>query len=488
MSIVSVFALLMFTMLLLMIVNVATHLDDKVKMQNAADAAAHSGAVVLARGMNAIAFTNHLEADVFAITAFLREARDRNAESLTPQVLDEWERVAGTFEQATFEKFAELGRALREKVPLERRLVAAFGNLSEAAAAYALPVFESILAEQHIPEFQRNLVRTLPALAQQTTREIASRHALSRKALAQLEPGGAAATPSDRPQLGVLWRMDGIPVGLPMEEDPRLRTLPAVDPDPAQSDFQIVEDPQAYLELALTQRRELAKHYLEAWNSDKLRIFDRDAELSQFGHLWRIFTCANLEHLLSVEYPLTNLPMVLRLTEFGADAETLRQQGRQADVNAYLERDFQFLAVVYGRHLRDYGPRVFRNPLPQLSDALTFAEVALFLPQPRSYRVGPRVPDPDVGLGGTFGFDSGLTLPVEPPPAPVAPEEERWALENWPWHWDLLNQNWMVQLVPATARNVPSVLQTPPPVQWGEYRPPRFDGMTIQDFKRINTH
>ena len=83
-SIVSVFALLMFTMLLVMIVNVGTHFDDKLKMQNAADASTYSGGVVLARGMNGLAFTNHLISDVFAMTAFLREARDRNAEPLVP--------------------------------------------------------------------------------------------------------------------------------------------------------------------------------------------------------------------------------------------------------------------------------------------------------------------------------------------------------------------------------------------------------------------
>src|SRR5688500_14308003 len=69
----SVFALFLFTILLIMIVNVATHLDDKINRQNASDAAAYSGGVVLARGMNTISYTNHLMMDVFAVTAFLRE-------------------------------------------------------------------------------------------------------------------------------------------------------------------------------------------------------------------------------------------------------------------------------------------------------------------------------------------------------------------------------------------------------------------------------
>lgn len=79
-SILSVFAVMLLTMLLGMVMNVGRHVDGKLRMQNAADAAAYSGGVVIARGMNTLAFTNHLLCDVFAVTAFLREARDRNAE------------------------------------------------------------------------------------------------------------------------------------------------------------------------------------------------------------------------------------------------------------------------------------------------------------------------------------------------------------------------------------------------------------------------
>ena len=60
-----------------MVMNVGRHVDGKLRMQNAADSAAYSGGVVLARGMNTLAFTNHLLCDVFAVTAILREARDR---------------------------------------------------------------------------------------------------------------------------------------------------------------------------------------------------------------------------------------------------------------------------------------------------------------------------------------------------------------------------------------------------------------------------
>ena len=74
-SIMTVFALFMFTILLVKIVNVGRHLDDKLRMQNAVDAAAYSGGVVMARGMNTLAFTNHLEAEVFALAAYMRTAQ-----------------------------------------------------------------------------------------------------------------------------------------------------------------------------------------------------------------------------------------------------------------------------------------------------------------------------------------------------------------------------------------------------------------------------
>ena len=51
-SILTVFAMLMLTALLGMVMNVGRQVDGKIRMQNAADAAAYSGGVVLARGMN----------------------------------------------------------------------------------------------------------------------------------------------------------------------------------------------------------------------------------------------------------------------------------------------------------------------------------------------------------------------------------------------------------------------------------------------------
>ena len=96
-SILSVFAVLLLAMLLGMVMNVGHHVDGKIRMQNAADAVAYSGAVVIARGLNTLAFTNHLLSDVFALTAFMREARDRNSEQYVPSILAAWNEVGPVF-------------------------------------------------------------------------------------------------------------------------------------------------------------------------------------------------------------------------------------------------------------------------------------------------------------------------------------------------------------------------------------------------------
>ena len=66
MSIVSVFTIILLGFLLGMVLNVCKQADSKVKMQNAADAATYASGIVTARGMNSLAFTNHLLCDVFA--------------------------------------------------------------------------------------------------------------------------------------------------------------------------------------------------------------------------------------------------------------------------------------------------------------------------------------------------------------------------------------------------------------------------------------
>ena len=157
-SIVSVFALMLLVFLLGLVMNAGRQIDQKVKMQNAADSATYAGGVVVTRGMNTLAFTNHLMSDVFAITAFFREGNERNAETMAYPILANWARVAPALIGSEFPRFDQLGLAIQEKVPREEEMVFTFSEWAYAASEIMLPVFETILAERMIPEFQRALV------------------------------------------------------------------------------------------------------------------------------------------------------------------------------------------------------------------------------------------------------------------------------------------------------------------------------------------
>ena len=57
--------------------------------------------------------------------------------------------------------------------------------------------------------------------------------------------------------------------------------------------------------------------------------------------------------------------------------------------------------------------------------------------------------------------------------------------------WNLLNQRWSAQLVPATHRNLSLILRTAPSVPEFErrhYRLPDLGALDTWDISRINTH
>lgn len=423
MSLVSVFSVIVLAVLLGMVINVGRRADRKVKMQNAADAAAYSGGVVLARGMNTLAFTNHLLCDVFAMTAYLREARDRHAETLAGPVLDAWENVAPQFAEAPLPKLAALTEGIPAKVVLERELIRAFSEQNAAVSEQVLPVMEEILAQEMIPAFQHAVIQTTPRLAAAATAEVARRHGDAGRGLS----GG-------EPMYGVLWRTDVFPVG--GEGELARTTLPAVDPVRDESP----EQPQR-LQTALAQRQDHAFLYLRQLNAAALADVDRWGKMSQFGALWRGFTQGQLERLLEEEYPDRNAPCVLRV-----------DVAEEFDLNQLLERDFMFLGVVYWRPMPERLPGLFRNPLD--GDDTAFAQVYLTPPKARLVRSWSRP----------------------------------WWVgrQNSPAHWDLMNQNWGVQLVPATARTAPEIVQTPPP--GSTYRPHQLGGLSLDGFRRLNTH
>lgn len=517
-SIISVFVLLMFTMLMVMIVNIGTHVDDKLKMQNAVDAATYSGGLVLARGMNSLAYTNHLLCDVFAITAFLREASGRNAEQLVPGILSAWEDTGATLQTSPFMKFVPLGQAIVSRVPKEQDTVTAYSELNAAAAELTLPVFEYILSERLIGHYQRAIIRTMPEVAQAATDEVARRHGLLGRSSQEDSSQSQTDYESERGrQFGVLWRTAGHPVREEDEDNPFTRTLPAIDPDPNELDFAQLVDADRYMAQAVEQRRALSMTYLRQWNFDRLRLFRYEGKMNLFFHLWQIATCGHLEELLTFEYPTTNLPIVMRHLDDGRDVEgvirqaenllrPLRTLNRRRDshhpivmentrtlmeLDEYIDKDFHFVGVTYRRHRKELGPGLFENPLNKITDAQTFAQVRLFLPRPRK-RLNHQTSggDQEIGLGGTYGFTSTIELSSGGVSSSTRPEpfQERWGLENWPTHWDLLNQNWMAQLVPATTPTLGEILSGNPGEELEGFRPPNYADADSRTLKRVNNH
>lgn len=471
-SIVALFTLLTLVILLGLVVNTGQQVDQKIKMQNAADAASYAGGVVLARNMNTLAFTNQLLSEVFALTAFMREAGKRRAESLTPEILDNWERIGRfMFTPSEFYKFRELGLAIREKIPPERavegdrEMVLTFSDWAAAGSELMLPVFENILARRLIPQFQLALVDATPEMVQTAVDTTARRH--------------GASWPNSVPLRGALWRTFGDPVG-GWSEMVR-RTLPAVNPVGGSE-----LDMSRYRDRAKSNRDKLARRYLRKWNSSVLKHFDHFGKMSQFSSLWRIFTKGELQRLLDEQYPRRNLPHVIRS----------RRPGQQE-----LERDYMFVGVVYRPRRADFMPGVFANPIE--TDTVAFAQISLFTPQRRLVWAHhqERTHRPPDGLDG--GGIPGLPNPFpvvdeEPREPPEEPGESWWSvvLQSRSWHgseWSLFNQNWSAQMVPATAPRLTTILSRRPYIHADMDETlvrglPSLTGLQRRDIRWINHH
>jgi hypothetical protein len=500
-SIVSVFGLILLVFLLGLVMNAGRQIDQKVKMQNAADSATYAGGVVLGRGMNTLAFTNHLMSDVFALTAFFREGYERNAETMTQPILDNWARIAPTLIGSEFPRFDQLGYAIAEKVPREREMVFTFGQWAYAASEMMLPVFETILAERLIPEFQRALVESTPRLAQYATDEVAQRH--------------GQAWPRPAELRGVLWRTVPDPVGGTSEY--WRRTLPVVDPV-----MDEVPNREEYMEDARQQRSELAHEYLRRWNDESMQPFDEDGKMSQFANLWRILTCGQLQRLLIDEYPDTNLPFQIR-----------HKIDEVVDVNGHLELDFMYVGVVYRDKIDDRIPGIFQNPIK--NDSTTYAQLMMFVPHARLVKrwrgptPGPaefvEVEESGGGVPGDPVSFRNAQMPVQsaPRPEPAAwqiypggdyPEndlpddsdespadenddddDEPWwwvtrqSSEWFPSRWDLVTQNWTVQLTPATSSSIPQILSQQPYVnEMPAFDLPDLTPLTSEDLQWLSHH
>ena len=441
-SILSVFAVLALVMLLGMVINVGRHVDGKIRMQNAADDAAYSGGVMIARELNTLAFTNHLMCEVFALTAIMREARDRNSDRYVPQILAAWVKAGELFQGCKIPKFQVLGEAIIQKVPLEQELARAFGEWMAAASQRVLPVFEEILGQEMIPHFQQAVRQVYPELARLAADEVAQREG-------QPDWGRGA-------MVGSLWRADsGQAIGGGNPEWYELIIDPVYDDNPNRA---------IYFSDAQRWRNGRADDLRGIWNGYLLAFFDNRARMSQYANLWRSFTCAQLNKLMA-EYPDRNLPFVLNS----------RDRDLMAD-NAYLDHYFSFVGVVSWGRLPELGPGIFRNPSG--GAPLAFAQARVFVPKPRlrwGVQGGPgRASEP---LGGIPGASIELPPEYDPLPGPDSPPVDFVVVrEHRSAEWSLYNQNWTAQLVVATAPTLGNLLA------------PDLGGLGVEDLRRISTH
>jgi hypothetical protein len=154
--------------------------------------------------------------------------------------------------------------------------------------------------------------------------------------------------------------------------------------------------------------------------------------MSQFGRLWRGFTCGQLEKLLTEDYPDRNLPYVIRYmpSEVGRDP-------------ARLDQDYMFVGVAYRRQIAPAMGRAF--PTPLASDAQAYCQGMLYVP------------------GG--------------------------------WRWDLFTQNWTFRIVPAMHPNIGLILQTQPMLPGvpssavsRTWTLPDLSNVDATDLRRITTH
>lgn len=259
-SLLTVFVMLGCTWLLLWMLNSAQQLDSKVRLQNAADSAGHSGVGVLARGMNAIAFANQLEADLLAGVAVMRGTQ---------------------------------GTALANS-PLVQMVLPFFELILHGESGQLPP-------DRPIPSFRRDVVQEIPGLADDVTRDMARANGQWR--------GPSAANNPDGPQgrlLVQLWTTSGQAIGSGWEDDPRTRTLPVIDPSPLGQDAIYLADASAALIRGRRERSQLVNQYLHPWALD-LAGGDQALANQLVGQAQ-----SPLRLLLDVEFVNSNLPLILR--------------------------------------------------------------------------------------------------------------------------------------------------------------------------------
>jgi hypothetical protein len=391
----------------------------------------------------------------------MEEARDRNSASYVPGILAAWTKVGQMFSGSRFPRFAAMGPAIQQEVKLEQAMVDTYSAWGTAASQQILPLMEEILTGELIPQYQRAVVVAFPDISQLAAQAVAQQSS---------QPDQGRGT-----MLAAMWRTSGQLVGGDTD-DASTRTLPVIDPE---------QDAQ-YIKEAQQQRAFYAQKYLNDWNSETMLGFDEFAKMTQFGALWRSFTCGYLQKLLA-DYPTTNLPHVI-----------LPPQPPGPGMQAQLQQYYIFLGVAYWKQAPQMMPRIFDNPNP--SSAVAYAEVYLFIPRQRlvwrditnPFSSGPG-PTP---LGGVPGDFVDLLPPAGPPVPSGGGGGGHWIVtrEGVPTTWDLLTQRWTCQLAPTTSATQPAlvtILQSVPPLpafSGANITPPSLGGLTPDDIGRISPH
>jgi hypothetical protein len=172
--------------------------------------------------------------------------------------------------------------------------------------------------------------------------------------------------------------------------------------------------------------------------------------MTAFGGIWRGFTRGQLAQLLE-EYPDRNLPHMIRRDDLG-------------DRNAQLDRDFMFVGVTYRPKLNPAMSRLFSDSLN--ADNSLFAQGMLFAPRGRPTALRWVIIQ---GIG-----------------------EWRWVFNGAPGRWDLWNEDWNFQLVPAQTEAIPTILQRQPQTNYATgaagHRAPQLGTLGAGEWRLLTTH
>ncbi len=478
----TVFAALVLTFLLGMVLNVGRQVDGKLRMQNAADAAAYSGGLVLARAMNSLAFTNRLLCEVFAMTSILREGHERNSDRYVPDILAAWKNIAVVFQGSSFPKFQKLGAAIPAKADAEQTLVTALSSWMAALAdgppdhpeQGARVMVESILSEHWITKYQTAIVLNAAGMAQEAATTVATDDG---------KPNNGRGT-----MTATLWRM-----GTAQQVSGDLRDWLIVDPngDPTAAAPGGGPSPANPIPTPAARRNDFARDYLKWWNDQILGFCNVGARMSEFGLLWQHFTCGQLQKL-EQEYSDSNLPFALR-----PDVESLFLPDvykLPADYEAPADQYFTFLGVTTWPKAVELIPGLFQNPIP--GDSIAFAECRVLVPTSRLVWVQPVPPPPPFPMGGAPRYQ----WPSSPaPPSGAAmwqpgrqPGVEMNPINGWPapQQWNLFNQHWTCQLVPAGSSCDPTLASTEAGqvVAILQYFVPGLSGLKSEHLQQISYH